>query len=409
MDQQLRQILEIVGGALKDTSNHVREGHKQVRKDKEDEERMNEERRRRLDLIRRGAWHDGRLDCVAGNGIMSELGLGEEPTLEGDLLALPASSPPPLMDDVAPIDGEAVPPTFESLASITPSASTETKKQQAKDAEVDDETEFIRTLPIVVLQNYAQKAGKGDVWNVLAEWGTSLVENRIAHVIVVTDNSTATKSLTRALPSKPLNSVSLADADEANSLSYVKDKLKSGTRQQALSADDSAQVSKLGGRMVDLETLVYKVRTGTKVKDAVDDIVLKNVVELRKAAFGDDTEDAKSLPWTRAQAWKVVSELAKDGEVSSQSLGDCSVLDAGLLLIHDLQISYSQLLQDFPFKGAEHSLKALEEHELVGVTYVDGRASRVKPGKPVYRYAFQSLVDGESRFMTNPILVLMSL
>jgi hypothetical protein len=52
-------------------------------------------------------------------------------------------------------------------------------------------------------------------------------------------------------------------------------------------------------------------------------------------------------------------------------------------------------LQDFPFKGAEQSLKALEEHELVGVTYVEGRASKVKPGKPVYRYAFQSLVNGE--------------
>lgn len=67
-------------------------------------------------------------------------------------------------------------------------------------------------------------------------------------------------------------------------------------------------------------------------------------------------------------------------------------------MAHELtwQISYSQLLQDFPFKGAEHSLKALEEHELVGVTYVDGRASRVKPGKPVYRFAFQSLVNGRS-------------
>lgn len=122
--------------------------------------------------------------------------------------------------------------------------------------------------------------------------------------------------------------------------------------------------------MVDLETLVYKVRTGSTVKDAVDDIVLRNVVELRKSAFGDDAEDAKALPWTRPQAWKVVSQLAQHGE-----------------------ISYSQLLQDFPFKGSEQSLKALEEHELVSVTYVDGRASKVRPGKPVFRYAFEALVN----------------
>ena len=63
--------------------------------------------------------------------------------------------------------------------------------------------------------------------------------------------------------------------------------------------------------------LVYKVRTGTSVADAVHDLIYRNVVELRKQAFGDDSEDAKSLPWNRAQAWKVVSDLAKKGEVST--------------------------------------------------------------------------------------------
>lgn len=274
---------------------------------------MVSEKLRRLDLIKRGAWHDGRLDCVAGNGVMSELGLGEEPIFDSDLYSL--ATPPPLLDDNAPIHGEAVPPTADSLSAIVLPRQGDTKpKSTDDDKDVDDETEFIRTLPIIVLQNYAQKAGKGDVWNVLAEWGTSLVENRIAHVIVVTDSSTATKSLTKALPSKPLNSVSLADADQSNSLSFVADKLKG----QSLTSEDSEQVSKLGGRMVDLETLVYKVRTGVGIQSAVDDIILKNVVELRKAAFGDDSEDAKGLPWTRAQAWKVVSELAKHGEVSSR-------------------------------------------------------------------------------------------
>ena len=37
----------------------------------------------------------------------------------------------------------------------------------------------------------------------------------------------------------------------------------------------------------------------------------------------------------------------------------------------------------------------MEEHELVTVTYVDGRASKIRPGKPVFRYAFEALVEGE--------------
>ncbi|WVQ78611.1 hypothetical protein IAT38_000697 [Cryptococcus sp. DSM 104549] len=387
IDQQLRQMLEIVGSALKDVSVHAQQAHQDQIECAKDEVAMVAERARKRQLIARGGWHDGRLDCVAGNGL-SELGVGDEPFFENDMDEIRV----PLVKDTAPIEGEAVPADAAALAGITLSSEEKLAAAQsaaAASAEVDAESEIIKSLPIVVLKNFAQKTAKGDLWNVLAEWGASLVENRVAHVIVVTEGPTATKALTKALPSKPLNSVGLADADESNALAFVKEKLRasshhaeaaegaeaSSSNGQArapatLSVEDSQQIAKLGGRMVDLETLVYKVRTGSKIKDAVDDIILRNVVELRKAAFGDDSEDAKGLHWTRAQAWKVVSELAKKGEVS-----------------------YPKLLQEFPFKGAEQSLKAMEEHELVSVTYIDGRASMLKPGKPVFRYVFESLIN----------------
>lgn len=233
---------------------------------------------------------------------MSELGLGDEPTTELDLQPVT-----PLMDDNAPIHGEAVPPPASQLPHVA-----------EKIPVIDEESETIKTLPIVVLKNFAQKSARGDLWTVLSEWGAGLVENKVAHVIIVTEGATATKSLTKALPSKPFNNVSLADADHTNSLAYVQNKLAavSDTYKGSLTTDDSDQVAKLGGRMVDLETLVYKVRTGGTIPEAVDDIVMRTVVELRKTAFGDDAEDAKSLPWTRAQAWKVVSELAKGTDVS---------------------------------------------------------------------------------------------
>ncbi|OCF71499.1 exonuclease [Kwoniella mangroviensis CBS 8886] len=369
VDQQLRQILEIVGGALKDVSTHAQQEHQQEAQHLKDDAAIAIERERQRRLISRGGWHDGRLDCIAGNGVMSELGVGDEPYLENDLDA----APPPLMDDIAPIKGEAVPPTSASLPlpkSSSPEEIAAKAAQAAANADLDAETEEIKSLPIVVLKNFAQKTAKGDLWNVLAEWGGSLVENKVAHVIIVTEGATATKALTKALPSKPLNNIGLADADQSNALAYVRSKLKSISSSSSTITTDSTQISKLGGRMVDLETLVYKVRNGTSIKDAVDDIILRNTIELRKTAFGDDSEDAKSLPWNRSQAWKVVKELASKGE-----------------------ISYANLLQDFPFKGNEQALKALEEHELVSVSYVDGRASKVRPGKPVFRYAFEALVN----------------
>lgn len=62
--------------------------------------------------------------------------------------------------------------------------------------------------------------------------------------------------------------------------------------------------------------LIYKVRNGSSIEDAVEDIITRGVGELRKNAFGDDAEDAKDLPWTRAQAWSLMKRLAKEGEVS---------------------------------------------------------------------------------------------
>ena len=53
------------------------------------------------------------------------------------------------------------------------------------------------------------------------------------------------------------------------------------------------------------------------VEEAVDDIVIRGVSELRKNAFGDDVEDAKSLAWTREQAWILMKQLSKQPEVSS--------------------------------------------------------------------------------------------
>lgn len=61
--------------------------------------------------------------------------------------------------------------------------------------------------------------------------------------------------------------------------------------------------------------LIHKVRSGSTVEDAVEDIIARGVGELRKNAFGDDAEDAKDLPWTRAQAWGLMKQLAKEGEV----------------------------------------------------------------------------------------------
>ena len=67
--------------------------------------------------------------------------------------------------------------------------------------------------------------------------------------------------------------------------------------------------------------LIRKVRSGQQVQEAVEDIIDRGVVELRKNAFGDDMEDAKTLPWSKEQAWIVLKQLSKQEEVRYYSVG----------------------------------------------------------------------------------------
>lgn len=52
----------------------------------------------------------------------------------------------------------------------------------------------------------------------------------------------------------------------------------------------------------------------------MEDIISREVTELRKNAFGDDLDAAKSLPWSREQAWAVVRLLSRTDEASNVML-----------------------------------------------------------------------------------------
>lgn len=134
--------------------------------------------------------------------------------------------------------------------------------------------------------------------------------------------------------SKPLNTIILSDANTETALAFVEQKLKEAKLDIKLTSKTTASIGRLGGRASDLDNvrplsfdrsvrclnvdtrqLIYKVRNGSSIEDAVEDIIARGVGELRKNAFGDDAEDAKDFPWTRTQAWGLMKQLAKGGEV----------------------------------------------------------------------------------------------
>ncbi len=59
-----------------------------------------------------------------------------------------------------------------------------------------------------------------------------------------------------ALPTKPLNSINLSDADMENSMVYLADKIGS---MPTLSMEETQFVNRLGGRMIDLDLVITRV------------------------------------------------------------------------------------------------------------------------------------------------------
>ena len=58
-----------------------------------------------------------------------------------------------------------------------------------------------------------------------------------------------------ALPSKPLNQISLSDADNASALSFVKQKLRDSGLDVQFTNSQTSYIERLGGRASDLESV----------------------------------------------------------------------------------------------------------------------------------------------------------
>ncbi|KAJ8593905.1 hypothetical protein M405DRAFT_930530 [Rhizopogon salebrosus TDB-379] len=355
LEDQLKRILDVVGKALNNV-NHIlcTSAQRSVKAAQDAEVRRAEDARTRA-RIRAGTWHDPRLDCVAGNGIMSELGVGDE-LLEGDG------------------DGEFT--RFggieDDVVNLNDKGEKTNEGDLARQRRSVEDVQAVHTLPIVVIKNYAARGGpyKEVLLGVLANWAASLAENQIAHVIVVSDNRENAKLLARALPSKPLNSIALSDADAPSALSFVRQRLRDAGITSDLTPAQTKAIECLGGRASDLESLFHKVRNGQSIEEAVEDIIASGVGELRKNAFGEDIDDAKSLPWSREQAWVVLKQLTRRHE-----------------------LPYYDVLLEAPFKGDEAPLRAMEHAEIISINTHHGRPSTIRPGKPVFKYVFERLVN----------------
>ncbi|GAA5942624.1 Yme2p [Sporobolomyces koalae] len=361
LDTQLKAILEVTASALAKLSNSIRaRSLAATASTASARQHVDLERSIVRQLENDGSIRDGRIDTVAGNGAISELGAGVEIPVVAAIEGQAESIKEEKLEIVGPRSSELVREASKTLRD----GKTHTAENGQEIREREREME---RLPVVVIKGFAAKgeAKQEVLWDVLSEWAAVLVENQIAHVIFTSDSPTLSKPLAKALPSKPFNSINLTDASPEASLAYVAGKLDP----KLLPPTTHASVARLGGRQTDLELLIEKVRAGQQVEEATDDIVYRSATEIRKNFFGDDEEEAKGLKWKREQAGAIMQGLCKHGE-----------------------LKYAETLIK-TFGGDEMALRALENAEMISITHRDGRPSIIKPGRPVYRSAFAHLLS----------------
>ncbi|KAJ1561998.1 mitochondrial escape protein 2 [Nowakowskiella sp. JEL0078] len=247
--------------------------------------------------------------------------------------------------------------TLHALSELGSHEQKKSKKQLEKISTDSGvlELEADRTYPVIVIHGFMNKpkAKNAFIYDRLVEWGAMLEENKIAHIVFVSDNpGQSPKALQKGtLPTKTLELIVLADADNESSLSYVQRRLGL----VFASAELQSAVEGLGGRLTDLEILVQKVKAGACATDAYNEIILRSISEIRKVGFGDDSEEAGKISWRPEQCWKIIQLLSKYDEVSLDEVKS-----------HPL------------FGGDESSLQQMEV----------SRPYTIRPARPIYRTAF---------------------
>ncbi|KAG0209724.1 mitochondrial escape protein 2 [Mortierella sp. GBA30] len=251
-----------------------------------------------------------------------------------------------------------------STLSLESRRTANAKKRQEEDSQWCDPEE----IPVIVIDGFMSRE-KGphakELWTHLADWAAVLVENHVAHVIFLSNNVAASKPLAKALPNMTFETVVLADATLDSALEFV---YKHLDRDEFPDLIESVQV--IGGRLTDLELFVQKVKSGMGPDEAVHDILGRAVIEVRKGAFDFDSTDGRTLTWTPLQFWAVMKQLAKTESANFDELK-----------IHPL------------FKYDESPFSAMEQAELITIVHKNGRPAAVRPGKPIYRAAFQDILN----------------
>lgn len=254
----------------------------------------------------------------------------------------------------------------------------EKKNRRLKD---DEKIEVLRleeflaqhpeSKPIIVINKFSRKAdvlSNDFIFPLIADWASGLIQNNIAHVVFTTADVGSLQHLNDALPNQVFKNISLSDASIASSKQYICDALK---MKDTATLDDC--IAPLGGRMLDLQAFIRRIKSGEDPLQAIDEMVnqaaeLITTFFLHEHKFSNDDSN-----WNPSQVWLIMKLLSKK-----------DVID------------YDSLIKLPLFKQSKETLdtlSTLEKYDLVSLKREKGVLSKILTGRPLFTAAFENIIS----------------
>lgn len=174
LTDQLKQILETVGTGLRSVNTSYRKRRQEQLADERHEQQLAADQAHVHQRISEGTWHDPRLDCVAGNGVMCELGIGDEDLADAAIQVKGEDS-----------EKEGSNEAGEGWHWNRKLGWNGNNEQEKKAPTSTEEMRAIEAMPIVVINNFDTKGGsarKAELLDVLAQWAATLADSGVCRL-----------------------------------------------------------------------------------------------------------------------------------------------------------------------------------------------------------------------------------
>lgn len=231
--------------------------------------------------------------------------------------------------------------------------------------------------PVIVINNFLKKSDSNNdfIYKTIAEWASQLILSNTAHVIFITLDSGSTLHLTAALPNQVFKSISLADASQQSARQYVSKQLKDEMVQNL-----DACLEPIGGRMLDLQAFVRRVKSGETPTDALSEMVHQAAEQITTffLNISETPQSGGDVTWNTAQIWALMRVLAKRDAMEIEDLVKSPLFVS----------SYDTI----------STLSVLEKNDLISLKRDKGIISTITTGRPLYKAAFEELVNDKKVF-----------